>query len=68
MKQHHIGTQTEQWGRELVWEYQDYQLKINTVQQTHRGTGMAVIDQIITNEYAVYNGDCIEVMKDMNTD
>lgn len=42
MKQHHIGTKTEQWGRELVWEYQDYQLRINTVQQWgafHYGRG-----------------------------
>ena len=42
MKQRHIGTQTEQWGRELVWEYQDWQLRINTVAQWgafHYGRG-----------------------------
>jgi len=26
---------------------------------------MAVTDQLITNDYAIYNSDCIEVMKDM---
>jgi len=26
---------------------------------------MAVIDQVVTDEYAIYNGDCIEVMKDL---
>jgi len=26
---------------------------------------MAIIDQIITDNYAIYNGDCIEVMQDM---
>lgn len=29
---------------------------------------MAVIDQVITNEYAIYNGDCIEVMAAMPSD
>lgn len=26
---------------------------------------MAVVEQVITDEYAIYNGDCIEVMSDM---
>ena len=26
---------------------------------------MAVIDQLITEEYALYNGDCIEVMQSL---
>lgn len=26
---------------------------------------MAVKDQVITNEYAIYNGDCVEVMRDL---
>jgi DNA modification methylase len=29
---------------------------------------MAVIDQVIANEYALYNGDCIEVMKSLPPD
>ena len=29
---------------------------------------MAVIDQRITEKYAVYNGDCIEVMADFPAD
>jgi len=29
---------------------------------------MAVADQKVTDEYAVYNGDCIEVMRDMPAD
>lgn len=29
---------------------------------------MAVKDQVITNDYAIYNGDCIEVMQDMPDD
>ncbi len=28
---------------------------------------MAIIDQKITNDYAIYNGDCIEVMRDLPT-
>lgn len=28
---------------------------------------MAIIDQKITNNYAIYNGDCIEVMRDLPT-
>jgi len=28
---------------------------------------MAVSDQIITNDYAIYNGDCVEVIADMPT-
>jgi len=26
---------------------------------------MAIKDQVLTDKYAIYNGDCIEVMKDM---
>jgi DNA modification methylase len=26
---------------------------------------MAITKQLITHDYAIYNGDCIEVMKDM---
>jgi DNA modification methylase len=26
---------------------------------------MAVIDQVIADDYAIYNGDCIEVMQSM---
>jgi DNA modification methylase len=29
---------------------------------------MAVIDQKITDDYAIYNGDCIEVMKDLKSE
>jgi len=42
MKRHHAGTETERWGRELVWEYQDWHLRINTVAQWgafHYGRG-----------------------------
>lgn len=42
MKQHHIGTQTEQWGQELVWESTGRGLRINTVEQWgafHYGRG-----------------------------
>lgn len=42
MKRHHAGTQTERWGRELVWEYQDWRMRINTVAQWgafHYGRG-----------------------------
>ena len=42
MKQRHIGTKTEQWGKELVWEYSDWNLRINTVAQWgafHYGRG-----------------------------
>lgn len=34
MKRHIIGTRTDNWTRELVWEYHNGNLKINTVQQT----------------------------------
>jgi hypothetical protein len=34
MKQHIAGTVTEQWPKELVWEYQDWRLRIQTVAQT----------------------------------
>lgn len=33
MKKHIIGTTTEDWTRELVWEWQDYRLRVNTVAQ-----------------------------------
>ena len=42
MKQRHIGTQTEQWAQELVWEQSDKGLRINTVEQwgaLHYGRG-----------------------------
>lgn len=42
MKKHHIGTQTEQWGQELVWERHQGNLRINTVAQWgafHYGRG-----------------------------
>lgn len=42
MKRHHAGTETERWGRELVWEYQDWRLRINTQAQWgafHYGSG-----------------------------
>ena len=42
MKRHHAGTETEHWGRELVWEYSDWRLRINTVAQWgafHYGKG-----------------------------
>jgi hypothetical protein len=42
MKRHHAGTETEHWGRELVWEYPDWRLRINTVAQWgafHYGRG-----------------------------
>lgn len=42
MKQHHIKTQTENWGNELVWEAKNGQLRINTVAQWgafHYGRG-----------------------------
>ena len=34
MKRHIAGTHTEHWLDELVWEYQDYRLRIQTVPQT----------------------------------
>ena len=34
MKRHTAGTSTEAWTRELVWEYQDMRLRIQTVAQT----------------------------------
>jgi hypothetical protein len=34
MKRHIAGTQTEHWLDELVWEYQDLRLRIQTVAQT----------------------------------
>ena len=34
MKRHTAGTQTEHWLDELVWEYQDMRLRIQTVPQT----------------------------------
>ena len=33
MKRHHADTQTENWMKELVWEYSDWRLRINTVAQ-----------------------------------
>lgn len=33
MKQHIIGTHSAQWHRELVWEYHDGHLRINTIAQ-----------------------------------
>ncbi len=42
MKRHHAGTETEHWGRELVWEYPDWRLRINTIAQWgafHYGRG-----------------------------
>ena len=33
MKKHIAGTQDEDWRRELVWEYKDYLLRVNTIQQ-----------------------------------
>jgi hypothetical protein len=33
MKRHIAGTQNNNWTKELVWEYQDWQLRINTVAQ-----------------------------------
>lgn len=33
MKKHIAGTQDEDWRRQLVWEYKDYLLRINTVTQ-----------------------------------
>lgn len=34
MKRHIAGTQTEDWTRELNWEYRDYLLRVNTVAQS----------------------------------
>ena len=34
MKRHTAGTATEDWTKELVWEYQDCRLRIQTVAQT----------------------------------
>jgi hypothetical protein len=34
MKRHIAGTATEAWTKELVWEYQDCRLRIQTVAQT----------------------------------
>ena len=34
MKRHIAGTHTERWLDELVWEYQDCRLRIQTVPQT----------------------------------
>jgi hypothetical protein len=34
MKRHIAGTNTEAWLNELVWEYQDWRLRIQTVPQT----------------------------------
>lgn len=34
MKRHIAGTATERWPKELVWEYQDLRLRIQTVAQT----------------------------------
>ena len=34
MKRHIAGTHTEHWTRELIWEYQDMRLRIQTVAQT----------------------------------
>jgi hypothetical protein len=33
MKQHHAGTVLKDWSQELVWEYHDHRLRINTVAQ-----------------------------------
>jgi hypothetical protein len=33
MKKQHAGTTTEQWPLELVWEYSDWRLRIQTVEQ-----------------------------------
>ena len=33
MKRHHAGTATEKWPTELVWEYHDWRLRIQTVEQ-----------------------------------
>jgi hypothetical protein len=34
MKRHIIGTRTEDWTQELVWEYLDGNLRVNTIAQT----------------------------------
>jgi len=34
MKRHRAGTATESWTRELIWEYQNMRLRIQTVAQT----------------------------------
>jgi hypothetical protein len=34
MKRHVAGTQTDDWTRELNWEYQNYLLRVNTVAQS----------------------------------
>jgi hypothetical protein len=34
MKRHIAGTQTEDWTRELNWEYRDYLLRVSTVAQS----------------------------------
>jgi hypothetical protein len=34
MKRHTAGTSTEAWTKELVWEYRDMRLRIQTVAQT----------------------------------
>ena len=34
MKRHIAGTGTEAWTKELIWEYQDMRLRIQTVAQT----------------------------------
>jgi hypothetical protein len=33
MKRHHAGTRTEDWTKELVWEYHDFELRVQTVAQ-----------------------------------
>jgi hypothetical protein len=34
MKQHIAGTADKNWTKDLVWEYQDLRLRIQTVAQT----------------------------------
>lgn len=34
MKRHMIGTRTDDWTRELTWEYQNHMLRIGTIAQT----------------------------------
>ena len=34
MKRHIAGTHTEHWTQELIWEYQDMRLRIQTVAQS----------------------------------
>jgi hypothetical protein len=34
MTRHHIGTQTENWKKELVWEWDQGSLRIQTIAQS----------------------------------